>query len=245
MPLLPEGDWTTVYVAAPRSVRRDRAIGRGGTQRDVEQRMDRQAAEETWVQWAEEIIPTAVRSTTSTEPSMHSRIDSMRRRGERIVMIESRPFRVHADFEPAGDQPEAIALAGSNVAIASRHYWAYRVGQVGNRRMADRTGAASDARARPEQSAGGPTGQRVPPVLPGEPGRVLRLATTTITSRRRTSLRPTPTSRRSRLSTMRSIDSGTLRRQRCSPERTSSSWRRCRRSTVWALQNSTKGDCCG
>jgi len=56
VPLLPEGDWTTVYVAAPRSVRRDRAIGRGGTQRDVEQRMDRQAAEETWVQWADEII---------------------------------------------------------------------------------------------------------------------------------------------------------------------------------------------
>ena len=51
-----EGDWTKVYVAAPRSVRRERAIRRGGTPRDVDYRMDRQADHRTWTAWADEII---------------------------------------------------------------------------------------------------------------------------------------------------------------------------------------------
>lgn len=51
-----EGDWTKVYVAAPRSVRRDRAILRGSAPVDVEHRMDRQAAQGAWTAWADEII---------------------------------------------------------------------------------------------------------------------------------------------------------------------------------------------
>lgn len=54
--LEPEGDWTKVYVAAPRSVRRDRAILRGSAPLDVAHRMDRQAAQGTWTAWADEII---------------------------------------------------------------------------------------------------------------------------------------------------------------------------------------------
>jgi len=54
--LEPEGDWTKVYVAASRSVRRDRAVLRGDPRFDVEQRMLRQDAHETWMEWADEVI---------------------------------------------------------------------------------------------------------------------------------------------------------------------------------------------
>lgn len=54
--LEPEGDWTKVYVAAERSVRRDRAILRGSAPHDVERRMTRQADHESWAAWADEII---------------------------------------------------------------------------------------------------------------------------------------------------------------------------------------------
>ncbi len=52
----PAGDWFKVYVAAPRSVRRERAILRGSASMDVEQRMDRQAAHGSWTGWADAII---------------------------------------------------------------------------------------------------------------------------------------------------------------------------------------------
>ncbi len=54
--LEPEGDWVTVYVAAPDDVRRHRAILRGGAPDDVDRRMDRQARDEAWLEWADEII---------------------------------------------------------------------------------------------------------------------------------------------------------------------------------------------
>lgn len=52
----PEGEWTRVSVTAPLSVRRDRAIGRGSTPRDVDLRMERQADAESWAEWADETI---------------------------------------------------------------------------------------------------------------------------------------------------------------------------------------------
>ena len=54
--LEPEGDWVTVYLAAPDAVRRHRAILRGGAPDDVDRRMDRQARDEAWLEWADEII---------------------------------------------------------------------------------------------------------------------------------------------------------------------------------------------
>ena len=87
-------------------------------------------------------------------------------------------FRVVSDFAPAGDQPAAVAApgrgggAGRPVPDAAGHH---RVGQVGHRRLADRKGAAAHPGAGPQQGAGGAAGQRVPPVLPGQPGGVLRL----------------------------------------------------------------------
>ena len=86
-------------------------------------------------------------------------------------------FKVVSDFEPAGDQPQAIAAPGRG----------RRTGATASRRC-----SASPARARappspgrssrcsgrrwssPQQVARRPAGQRVPRVLPREPGRVLR-----------------------------------------------------------------------
>jgi dephospho-CoA kinase len=56
VPLEPEGDWTRVYLSAPRALRRDRAIARGSVRHDVEQRMARQAGDDTWVEWADETV---------------------------------------------------------------------------------------------------------------------------------------------------------------------------------------------
>ncbi len=101
-----------------------------------------------------------------------------------MLVIRSRyprivpPFIIHSEFRPAGDQPKAIEQlaaginAGRPLPDAARDN---RVGEVGHHRLDHRGGAAPHARDRPQQGAGRAAGQRVPPVLPREPGGVLRL----------------------------------------------------------------------
>ena len=125
-------------------------------------------------------------------------------------------------FEPAGDQPEAIAKLVEGLQrrpvvpdAARRH----RLGQDlhdGQRHRADRP---AGARARAEQDARGAALLRVPRVLPEQRGRVLRLATTTTTSPRRTSRRATSTSRRTARSTSTSSRCGCRRPRRSSSGR--------------------------
>ena len=128
-----------------------------------------------------------------------------RRAGFAVTAAPVRSIRarvpVVSDFEPAGDQPEAIDALAEGIEArravpdAAGHH---RLGQERHHRLDHRAGAAAHAGARAQQVAGRPAGQRVPGVLPREPGRVLRLATTTTTSPRRTCRPPTPTSRRTR-----------------------------------------------
>ncbi len=105
------------------------------------------------------------------------------REGEAALSINEitrteRPFVVHSDFSPAGDQPEAIeALAdgvwrGERFQTLSGHH---RVGQVRHDRLDDRAGPATHTGHRAEQEPCGAAGQRVPRVLPRQPRRVLRL----------------------------------------------------------------------
>ena len=88
------------------------------------------------------------------------------------------PFELVSDFapggRPAGRDRGADPGAGSGGAVpdaAGDH----RVGQVVHHRRGHRPGPAADARAGPQQEPGRPADQRVPGVLPQEPGRVLRL----------------------------------------------------------------------
>ena len=83
-----------------------------------------------------------------------------------------------SDFEPAGDQPDGHRGADRGhrarrpLPDAARHH---RLGQERHHRLDHRAGAAAHAGAGPQQVAGRPAGQRVPGVLPRQPGRVLRL----------------------------------------------------------------------
>ena len=93
------------------------------------------------------------------------------------ISISEAPFRVVSDFEPAGDQPQAIDRArrghrgGRAVPDAARHHG---FGQVGHDGVDDRAGAAADADPRPEQEPRRPARPGDARVLPRQPGRVLR-----------------------------------------------------------------------
>ena len=119
-----------------------------------------------------------------------------------------------------------------------------RLGQDIHHRQRDPGGAAADAGAGAQQDARGAALRRVQGVLPAQRGRVLRLATTTTTSRKPTCPRPTPTSRRTPRSTSTSSRCACRRPRRCSSGRTRSSSRRCRRSTAWAIRRRTSRWCC-
>ena len=56
VPMEPQGEWIKLYIAAPRSVRRNRAIERGSSRHDVELRMARQVDDDAWIAWADEMI---------------------------------------------------------------------------------------------------------------------------------------------------------------------------------------------
>ena len=121
-------------------------------------------------------------------------------------------FEVVSDFAPAGDQPKAIAALaegiqrGRPVPDAARHH---RLGQERHHRLDDRAGAAAHAGPRAQQVAGRPAGQRVPGVLPRQPGRVLRQLLRLLPARGVHRRRATPTSRRTRRSTTRSTGCAT------------------------------------
>ena len=72
----------------------------------------------------------------------------------------------------AGDRPAGRGRRPRRpVPDPARHH---RVGQVGHDRLGGRADAEADAGPRPQQGARRPAGQRVPPVLPRQPGGVLR-----------------------------------------------------------------------
>ena len=141
--------------------------------------------------------------------------------------------RVRAEGRSAAGDPRSgrgRQASRPHAGAARRH----RLGQDLHDGEGDRGDAASRAGARTQQDAGRAALRRVQIVLSRQRGRVFRLATTTTTSRRPTSRAPTPTSRRNPRSTSRSTACATRRRARCSNATTSSSWRRCRASTVSA-----------
>ena len=86
-------------------------------------------------------------------------------------------FRLVAPFEPTGDQPLAIdrlvdgLRPGPEAPDAARRD---RHRQDVHDRPDDRGPRQADPRPRPQQDAGGPALRRVPRVLPGQRGRVLR-----------------------------------------------------------------------
>ena len=93
------------------------------------------------------------------------------------MKMDEQPFRVVSDFEPAGDQPTAIASlsegirAGERFQTLARHH---RVRQVGDDRVDDRAGAAADVDPRSQQEPRRPARAGDARVLPEQPGRVLR-----------------------------------------------------------------------
>ena len=81
-------------------------------------------------------------------------------------------------FAAAGDQPEAIDALAAGVERGDRYQTLLGITGSGKSFTIagrDRRGPAADARPRPQQEPGRPAGERVPGVLPQEPGRVLRL----------------------------------------------------------------------
>ena len=144
---------------------------------------------------------------------------------------------IKSDFEPKGDQPQAIDGPGRRRAAPRPHAGAarrHRLGQDLHHGEGDRADAAPGADPRAQQDAGGAALRRVQELLSRQRGRIFRLAITTTTSRKPTSRAPTPISRRNPRSTNRSTACATRRRARCWSATTSSSSRRCRASTVSA-----------
>ena len=86
-------------------------------------------------------------------------------------------FRLVAPFEPTGDQPQAIERLVDGLGRGLRHQTLLGVTGTGKTfTMAETIDAAqqADAGPRPQQDAGRPAVHRVPRVLPGQRGRVLR-----------------------------------------------------------------------
>ena len=155
---------------------------------------------------------------------------SVRRGWEHGNMEPVPELKVESEFQPAGDQPQAIAKlgrghqAGRPVPDPARHH---RLGQERHHRLDHRAGPAADADPRPQQVARRPAGQRVPRVLPQQPGRVLRQLLRLLPARGLHRRRATRTSRRTRRSTTRSTGCATRPPPPCSPGATSSSSPRC------------------
>ena len=87
-------------------------------------------------------------------------------------------FRVRSEFEPAGDQPKAIAELAEGVKRGDR--FQTLLGITGSGKSATIAWTVEqvqkpDAGPGAQQVAGCAAGQRVPRVLPRQPGRVLRL----------------------------------------------------------------------
>ena len=151
-------------------------------------------------------------------------------------------FKVVSDFSAAGDQPRGHRPAGRRRAPgrplpdAPRHH---RLGQERHHRLDHRAGPEADARHRPQQDPGRPAGQRVPRVLPSQPGRVLRQLLRLLPAR---GLHPLERHlhREGLLDQRRDRAAPALHHAwPCSPGPTSSSSPRCRASTASARPTST------
>ena len=148
-----------------------------------------------------------------------------------------------SEFAPAGDQPAAIDGARRRASTRGERYQTL-LGITGSGKsftIADVIESVAAAR----RSCWRPT-RASPPSSPASSGSSSRRTgsstsspTTTTTSPRRTSRRPTRTSRRTRRSTTRSTGCATRPRARSCHGATSSSSRRCRRSTGSARPTST------
>ena len=115
----------------------------------------------------------------------------------------------------------------------------HRLGQDGHDGVHDREAPAPGAGDRPQQDAGRPAVQRVPRVLPGELGRVLRLLLRLLPAR---GLRPgAGPLHREGLLDQRGDRAPAPRghRRRCSGAATRSWWPACRASSAWARPRST------
>ena len=86
-------------------------------------------------------------------------------------------FKLVAPFQPTGDQPKAIERLSDGLAKGLKHQ--VLLGATGHRQdlhhgLGHREAQQADARAGPQQDARRAALHRVPRVLPGERGRVLR-----------------------------------------------------------------------
>ena len=160
-------------------------------------------------------------------------------------------FRVVSDFEPAGDQPEAIARAGRGhgtgrpVPDPARHH---RLGQERHHRLDHRAGAAADAGASPPTS-------RWPPSWPTSSASSSPTTGSSTSSRYYDYYQPEAYMRLERhlhreglVDQRRDRPAAPLgHRRRCSPGATSSWSPRCRASTASARPRSTETSCssCG
>ena len=89
------------------------------------------------------------------------------------------PLETNASYRPTGDQPKAIEELSRGILRAGERYQtllgATGTGKTATMAWIDRAGAAPGARHRAQQDARRAALQRVPRVLPGQRGRVLRL----------------------------------------------------------------------
>ena len=152
------------------------------------------------------------------------------------------PFEVVSDYEPAGDQPAAIAeleQAHERRRPGRRADGCHRHRQDGHHRLAGRTPAASDAGDAAQQDAGGPVRQRAARAAAPQRGRVLRLLLRLLPTR---GVRPADRHlhREGLLGQRGGRAAAALAPPgRCSPGATSSSSPACRASTASARRRST------
>ena len=86
-------------------------------------------------------------------------------------------FKLHSEFQPTGDQPEAIRQLVEGLDDGCAHQTLLGVTGIGQdvlHRQRHRTDPATDAGPEPQQDPRLPALQRVQGVLPGQPRRVLR-----------------------------------------------------------------------
>ena len=140
-----------------------------------------------------------------TSPEASNAFDLVKAVVENPELIQrpegGRPFELVSEFQPAGDQPQAIAELIDGLLRGERDQ--VLLGVTGSGKtftMAHVIAAPAAPGADPgaQQDPGGPALRRDEELLPEQRGRVFRLATTTTTSPRPMSRAPTPTSRRPR-----------------------------------------------
>lgn len=80
----------------------------------------------------------------------------------------SKLFKLHSEFKPAGDQPEAIRKLeeGWKTAWRTRRCWGHRFGQDIHHRQRDSRSESADHGAGAEQDAGGAVVRRDERVFP-------------------------------------------------------------------------------